>query len=140
MLSGKRNPTLPQMPLHCRKCLLQILDNVVNIFRSDGQTDRVRFDSLLQKLLRRKLGMRRGCRMNHKGFYIRHIGKQRKQLQMVDEILCRLLVPFDFKSKNRTSAVREILLIKLLLYRIVRYGRTATPLLPYREGESHEFS
>lgn len=32
---------------YCLKCLVKILNDIVNIFRSDGQADRIRPDSLI---------------------------------------------------------------------------------------------
>ena len=38
--------------------------------------------------------------MNHERLHIRHIGKQREQLQMIDEVFCGLLVSLDLECKD----------------------------------------
>ena len=52
--------------------------------------------------------------MYDKGFHIRHIRKQREQLQVVYESLSCLGVPFDLEGKDRTSSSRKIPVIELL--------------------------
>ena len=61
--------------------------------------------------------------MNHERLHIRHIGKQREQLQMIDEVFCGLLVSLDLERKDRTAAVRELFFVECLLHRILRYRR-----------------
>ena len=56
--------------------------------------------------------------MNHKALYICHICQKGEQLQIVDEALCLFLSTLDFKGKDRTAAVREVLLVKCLLLRV----------------------
>ncbi len=81
------------------------LKDVVDIFRTDRQADRVRMDPLIQKLLPAKLGVCRGRGMNDEGFHVRHVRKQRKQLQIIYEHLCLFCISLDFESKNGTAAV-----------------------------------
>ena len=57
--------------------------------------------------------------MDCQGLHICYVGKQREQLQLIDEILCLLCITLDLKGKDRTAAIRKILLVKLLLLRIL---------------------
>ena len=63
---------------HRGKAFLQIRNDVIDMFRADGKADGVRFDTLIQQFLFAQLRVRRRGRMDHEGFYIRHIRKQRK--------------------------------------------------------------
>lgn len=36
--------------LNCLKCLIEILDNIIDVLGSDGKTDGVWLDALIQKL------------------------------------------------------------------------------------------
>ena len=51
--------------LYCLKCFVQILDDIVDIFRTDGKTDGIRFDTLIQKFLFCTLAVSCGCRVDH---------------------------------------------------------------------------
>ena len=60
--------------------------------------------------------------MDCKGFHVCNVCKQGEQLKIIDKLLCLLCITLDLKGKDRTAAIREILLVKLLLLLIVRYG------------------
>ena len=51
--------------LDCLESFVQILDDIVDVFRSDGKTNRVRFDTLIQKLFFCALAVGGGCRMDN---------------------------------------------------------------------------
>ena len=62
------------------KSAFQILNNIINVLGSDGETDGIRFDSLIQKLFLGQLGMSCGCRVNHQAFHIGYIRQQGENL------------------------------------------------------------
>jgi len=99
----------------CLKSLFQVRNNIVDMLGSDGKTDRVRLDPLIEQFLRTKLGVCRAGRMDDQGFHIRHIGKQRENLEFVDEGFCSVRITFDFKGENRTGSVGVILLIQYMV-------------------------
>ena len=51
--------------LDCLESFVQILNDIVDVFRSDGKTNRVRFDTLIQKLFFCALAVGGGCRMDN---------------------------------------------------------------------------
>ncbi len=54
---------------------------------ANGQPDRGIMDSLVLQLFFGQLGVGRGSRVNHQGFYIGNIGKQREYFKAVDEFV-----------------------------------------------------
>lgn len=68
-------------------------------------------DSLLPHLLFIELGVSRAGRMNDQGFYIRYIGKKRKDSQAVDKLMRFLPASLDFKGKDGGAALREVSLV-----------------------------
>ena len=59
--------------LNCLECLIQILDNIIDIFGTDGKTDGVWFDSLIQQFFLGALAVSGGCRMDYQRFYIGNV-------------------------------------------------------------------
>ena len=51
--------------LDCFESFVQILNDIINVFCSDGKTDCVRFDTLIQKLFFCALAVCGGCRMDN---------------------------------------------------------------------------
>ena len=109
--------------LNCLKCLIQILDDIVDVLGTDGKTDGVWFDSLIQQFFLGALAVRGGCRMDYQRFYIGNVSQQGEQFQIVDEIFCFLCIAFDFEGEDGTAAVREVFCVQCLLLWIVGYRR-----------------
>ena len=86
---------------------------------TDRKTDSIWLNTLIQKLCLVALGMCGRCRMDCQRLHICYVGKQREQLKLINEILCLLCITLDLKRKDRTAAIWEILLVKLLLLRIL---------------------
>ena len=59
-----------------RESFFKVGDNVVDVFRADGQPDGVRINAGVREFLRRKLGVRRRGGMNHQRFHIRDVRQQ----------------------------------------------------------------
>ena len=126
---------IPFLLIHFRsgcKALLQIPDDIVNVFGSDGQTDRILIDACRFQLLRRHLRMSRVVRMDHQALDVRHIRQEGEDLQTIDERVCFLLAAFDAEGEDGRSAVREILLVQRVI-RMIREGGM-TDLLHLRMG------
>ena len=85
--------------LHCLKCFLQILDNVINMLNPDGQTDGVGLDALVCLLLLIELCVGRRVGMDDKRLCIRHICQQREQFEVVNEFPGIFLPALDSKVK-----------------------------------------
>ena len=64
----------------CCKAIFQIRDDVIDMLGTDGQTDGALLDALIQQFLFGKLGMSRGCRMDHQALHICHICQQGEDL------------------------------------------------------------
>lgn len=67
---------------------------------------------LLCKLLRSHLRVSGGVRVYHERLHISHIGKERENLQIVNERPCLFLTALDLEREDRASSVREVLLIE----------------------------
>ena len=53
--------------------------------------------------------------MDNKALNIRNICKQRKDLQVVDELVSFFLSAFDLECEDRCSTIREIFFIKCMI-------------------------
>ena len=102
--------------------LVEIVDDIVDMLRTDGQANCRRRDAGSGKLLLVHLGMRRRSRVNDKGFDIGHICQQAEDLEVVDELLGSLSAALDLERENRDAAVREVLLVELMIRRFGRDG------------------
>ena len=109
--------------LYCLECLIQVLNNIVDILGTNGKTDGIRFDSLIQKFFFCTLAVCGGRRVDDQRFHICYVSEQREQLQVIDEVFCFLCISLDFEGEDRTASVREIFLIKSLLLRVLGYRR-----------------
>ena len=66
---------------YCIKRFLQIIEDIVDVLGTDGKTDGVWLDSLLQPVPPQCTAhVRGGCRMDDQGFYIGYISQQGEQL------------------------------------------------------------
>ncbi len=86
---------------------------------ANGQPDRGIMDSLVLQLFFGQLGVGRGSRVDHQGFYIGNIGKQAENLQGIDEPVGFLFPAFDVEGENRSAAMREILFVQCMI-RVIR--------------------
>ena len=92
------------------------------MLRADGQANRRRRDARCGELLLVHLGVRRRSRMDDERLDVRDIGQQAEDLQVVDELLGRLSAALDLERENRDAAIREVLLVELMI-RMVRHSR-----------------
>ena len=81
------------------------------MLRADGQPDGIGLDALIQQLLGRELRVGGGGRVNDQRFYVRHVGQQGEDFQIVDKPVGFRLAALDLKGKDGSAAVGEILLI-----------------------------
>ena len=61
--------------------------------------------------------------MDDQRLHICYVCKQREELQIVDELLRILCTTLDLEGEDRTTTVREVLLVQCLLFRIIGYRR-----------------
>ena len=107
---------------YCGKGLIQIRNDIINMLSADRQPDGVGLNAHIQQFFLRQLRMRGSCRMDHQRLYIRHVGQQREDLQMVDKFKGLLLATLDLKGENGCAAIGEILLIQGMVG-MIRQGR-----------------
>ncbi len=81
------------------------------MFCADGQADGIWLNALVEKFFGGKLGMGRGGRVDNQAFDVGDIGKQGKNLQMVDKGMGFLLPALNLKGEDRSAAIGEIFLI-----------------------------
>ena len=68
------------------KCLLQVGDNIIDMFDSDGKPDEIGGHTGSQPFLRRQLLVGGGCGVNDQGLGITDIRLQGVELEAVDEL------------------------------------------------------
>ena len=91
------------------------------MLHTNRQTYCRRSDMLLFQFLGSHLGMGCRSRMNDQRFDIGNISEQRKYFQGINKPPCVFMRTIDFKSKNRATAIGEILFIQLMI--VVRNQR-----------------
>lgn len=89
---------------------------------ADGKANGVRLDALLCELFFVELRVRGGSRVDNEGLHVCDVCEQRENFESVDERLCFLSAALDVEREDGSAAVREILLIKLVV-RAVRQRR-----------------
>ena len=82
--------------------------------------------------------MRGGSRVDNEGLHVCDVCEQRENFESVDERLCFLSAALDVEREDGSAAVREILLIKLVV-RAVRQRRMVDAF-DLRERKSTTFS
>ena len=102
--------------------LIEIVNDIIDVLRADGQANRRRRDAGCSELLLVHLGVRRRSRMDDERLDVGNIGQQAEYLQVVDELLGRLSAALDLERENRDAAIREVLLVELMI-RMVRHSR-----------------
>lgn len=98
--------------LHSLQCLREVFDDVLDVFRTDGESDGGGSDVLLFQLLGRELRVGGRIWVNHQTLHVGDVRQQRENLQGIDEAPCLLLTALDLKGEDRTAALREVLLIE----------------------------
>ena len=86
--------------LKCIKRLLQVVDDIVDMLCAYTQSYSRRRDVLLGKFLWRHLRVGGSSRMYGKTLHICHIGEQRENLQMVDELPCGFLASLYLEGED----------------------------------------
>ena len=89
---------------------------------TNRKADCVLCNSLICKLFIIELAVSCAGRVNYKRLYICNICKQTENLEVINKLPCFFPSPFDVECKNRSSAMREILLIKSMV-RMIGKGR-----------------
>ena len=102
--------------------LIEIVNDIIDVLRADGQANRRRRDARSGEFLLVHLGVRRRSRMDDERLDIRDIGQQAEDLEMVDELLGRLSAALDLEREDGDTAVREVLLVELVV-RMIRQSR-----------------
>ena len=96
--------------------LFQILDDVIDVFNADRQTDHAGMDAGSHQLLIGQLTVGRACRVQHQGADIGNMNHQRSQLQAVDKAHSRLPAACQREGDDAAASVRQILLCQLMIW------------------------
>ena len=96
------------------KCVLKSVDKVLCIFSADRKTDSVGLDTLLLQLFLVELCVCCCCGVDNERLGVSNICQQREDLQVVDELFSLGNAALDLECEDRTAAVGEILLVKLV--------------------------
>ena len=65
--------------------MIQIVDDVVDMFRADAEADRALVNALILEFGGTQLTVCRAGRMNHERLHVGDVRQQREDLQMIDE-------------------------------------------------------
>ena len=95
----------PARLLHGFKRLVEVVDEVLVMLRSDAQADGSVVDALLRGLLLREFRVGGALWMHHQRLHIGHVGQVGEDLQVVDEVPRLLLVAIDLKGEDGPGAV-----------------------------------
>lgn len=106
---------LPCQLFHRFKALLQVVDDVVDMLGTDGKANRVGFDAGSKEFPFTHLGVRSGSRMNHQGFNIRHIRKEREQAQFLSKDFRFFRAAFQFKGEDGCPAPGEVPAVEVVI-------------------------
>ncbi len=92
--------------------LAQVADDVVDIFRSDGQADEVGRDSRGSLLFGSELLVSRARRVDDQRFAVANIGQVREQLHVIDQLdsvvlLCVRILAVDTDADDVSAGVRQ---------------------------------
>ena len=68
----------------CFECRVQGGNQILHVLRADGEANRIRLNALIQQFIVRQLAVGCGVGMDDQGFYIRYIGQQGEDGQIVE--------------------------------------------------------
>ncbi len=88
--------------------LRQVGEQVVDMFRADGETYRGLRDALFGQFRFIELGVGGTGRVDDQRFDIGHVGQKREYLQAVDEAERFFTSSLDFEGEDGTGSFREV--------------------------------
>lgn len=88
--------------------LRQVGEQVVDMFRADGETYRGLRDALFGQFRFIELGVGGTGRVDDQRFDIGHVGQKREYLQTVDEAEGFFTSSLDFEGEDGTGSFREV--------------------------------
>ena len=94
------------------ECLLEVIQNVVDVLGADAQTNGRGRDVLLCQLLRTHLRVGGGVGVDDEALHVGNVGKEREDLKRVDKLPCCLLASFYLEGEDASAAVGEIFLVE----------------------------
>ena len=83
---------------------------------TNRQANGILINILICQLLISQLRMSGSSRMDYQALYICNIGQQGENLQVINKLVSFLLAAFYVKGKDRSAAIREILLIESMVW------------------------
>ena len=89
------------------KAVLEVSNDIVDMLRTDGQTDGVLIDLLLGQLLVVQLAVGGGSRVNDKALDVSDVCQQGEDLQVVDELEGFLTAALDLERGRDGRAGKD---------------------------------
>ena len=105
--------------LDCVQRLVEVVDDILVVFRTDGEADRCRRDSRFGKFLRREFRVGRGVRVNNEALHVGNISEQAEDFETVDELEGLGLATLHIEGEDGTTAVGEVTFVKLVVRMIL---------------------
>ena len=92
--------------------LSEVVQDVVDMLRTDGQPDGGWRDVLLGQFLRAHLRVGGGIGVDDEALHVGHIRQQREDLQRIDEAPSLFLSAFDLEGENAAAAIGEVAVVE----------------------------
>ena len=101
--------------LNVVQCLIEVIDDIFVMLRTDGEADRCRRNTGGSEFFRSEFRMRRRVRVNHKALHVGHVSEQAEYLEAIDELEGFGLATLHVEREDGTAAVREVAFVKLVV-------------------------
>ena len=109
------HPTTTSTPSLTRRNtqrLVQIPQDVLNVFNADAEADEVGRDASCDQLVFGELAVGRAGWVNGQALGVTDVGDVAKELQVVDEVLACCLTALDAKAEDRARALGQYFLAR----------------------------
>lgn len=83
--------------------LIQVCNDIVDIFCTDGQSDGIRFDSLIVQLFPQSAGSELYLRVDYQRFHVCYVSQQREDLQSVNKVFRILFATLDVECEDEPA-------------------------------------
>ena len=95
--------------------LVEVVDDVFVVFRTDGEADRCRRNTCSGEFFRSEFRVGRGVRVHHQALHVGHVSEQAENLEAVDELEGFGLAALHVEREDGTAAIREVAFVKLVV-------------------------
>lgn len=95
--------------------MAEVVDDVVNVFRADGQADSRRRDVLVGQFLWTHLGVGGSVGMDDQTLHISYVGQQREDAERINELPGFFLTALNLEREDAAASVGEVFLVERMV-------------------------